>query len=66
VWQLDAEVAYKFTPTFNLAVGGNNLTDNYPERSGSAINYGSNLPYDVLSPIGTNGAYYYARVTYGF
>jgi iron complex outermembrane receptor protein len=24
------------------------------------------LPYDVLSPIGTNGAYYYARATYGF
>jgi iron complex outermembrane receptor protein len=47
-------------------VGGNNLTDNYPERSGSAINYGGNLPYDVLSPIGTNGAYYYARATYGF
>jgi iron complex outermembrane receptor protein len=66
VWQLDAEVTYKFTPKFNIAVGGNNLTDNYPERSGSAINYGGNLPYDVLSPIGTNGAYYYARATYGF
>lgn len=66
VWQLDAEVQYKFTPTFDIAVGGNNITDNYPERSGSEINYGGNLPYDVLSPIGTNGAYYYARVTYGF
>lgn len=66
VWQLDAEVTYKFTPKFSIALGGNNLTDNYPERSGSAINYGGNLPYDVLSPIGTNGAYYYATATYGF
>ncbi|MEI7053974.1 TonB-dependent receptor [Pseudomonas koreensis] len=66
VWQLDAEVTYKFTPKFSVALGGNNLTDNYPERSGSAINYGGNLPYDVLSPIGTNGAYYYASATYGF
>lgn len=66
VWQMDAEVAYKFTPQFSLAVGGNNLTDNYPERSSSAINYGGNLPYDVLSPIGSNGAYYYARATYAF
>ena len=66
VWQLDAEVQYKFTPTFDIAVGGNNITDNYPERSSSTINYGGNLPYDVLSPIGTNGAYYYVRVTYGF
>ncbi|KPN90279.1 TonB-dependent receptor plug domain-containing protein [Pseudomonas nunensis] len=66
VWQLDAEVQYKFTPKFDIALGGNNLTDNYPERSKSEINYGGNLPYDVLSPIGTNGAYYYARATYGF
>ena len=66
VWQLDAEVQYKFTPTFDIALGGNNLTDNYPDRSNSQINYGGNLPYDVLSPIGTNGAYYYARATYGF
>ncbi|MDU8498854.1 TonB-dependent receptor [Pseudomonas syringae] len=66
VWQLDAEVQYTFTPTFDIAVGGNNLTDRYPERSNSQINYGGNLPYDVLSPIGTNGAYYYARATYGF
>ncbi|RMN59975.1 TonB-dependent receptor [Pseudomonas amygdali pv. hibisci] len=66
VWQLDAEVQYTFTPTFDIAVGGNNLTDRYPERSNSQINYGGNLPYDVLSSIGTNGAYYYARATYGF
>jgi hypothetical protein len=37
-----------------------------PGTLGSAINYGGNLPYDVLSPIGTNGAYYYASATYGF
>ena len=66
VWQLDAEVQYKFTSAFDIALGGNNLTDNYPDRSNSQINYGGNLPYDVLSPIGTNGAYYYARATYGF
>lgn len=66
VWQLDAEVQYKFTPKFDIALGGNNLTDKYPDRSNSQINYGGNLPYDVLSPIGTNGAYYYARATYGF
>ncbi|MGA4634801.1 TonB-dependent receptor plug domain-containing protein [Pseudomonas solani] len=66
VWQLDAEVQYKFTPQFSVALGGNNLTDRYPDRSSSEINYGGNLPYDVLSPVGSNGAYYYARATYGF
>ncbi|MGH8446124.1 MAG: TonB-dependent receptor plug domain-containing protein [Solimonas sp.] len=65
-WQLDAEVEYKFTPRFAVAIGGNNITDNYPERSSDEINYGGNLPYDVLSPIGANGAYYYGRFTFTF
>lgn len=65
-WQLDAEVEYKLTPQFSVALGGNNLTDAYPTRSNSDINYGNNLPYDVLSPIGSNGAYYYSRAVYRF
>ncbi|WP_043114249.1 TonB-dependent receptor plug domain-containing protein [Solimonas soli] len=65
-WQLDAEVEYHITTQLSLAVGGNNLTDNYPERSNDDINYGHNLPYDVLSPIGSNGAYYYGRLNYSF
>ena len=32
----------------------------------SDIHYFGNLPYDVLSPIGSNGAYYYGRVRYTF
>ncbi|WP_018971745.1 TonB-dependent receptor plug domain-containing protein [Rudaea cellulosilytica] len=65
-WQLDAEVEYKFTPTFSVAVGGINLTDNYPTRSSDDINYFGNLPYDIISPIGFNGAYYYARARLTF
>ncbi|MFT3789888.1 MAG: TonB-dependent receptor [Rudaea sp.] len=65
-WQLDAEVEYKFTPAFSLAVGGVNLTDNYPTRSDSDINYYGNLPYDIISPIGFNGAYYHARARLTF
>ena len=65
-WQLDAEVEYKFTPAFALALGAVNLTDNYPTRSNSDINYFGNLPYDIISPIGFNGAYYYARARLTF
>lgn len=65
-WQLDAEAEYKFSKQLAFSLGVNNLTDKYPERSSPAINYGGNLPYDVLSSIGTNGAYYYARATYSF
>ena len=65
-WQLDAEVEYRITPRWSVAIGGQNLTDNYPDRSNSDIHYFGNLPYDVLSPIGSNGAYYYGRVRYTF
>ena len=65
-WQLDAEVEYRITPQWSVAVGGQNLTDNYPDLSNADIYYYGNLPYDVLSPIGSNGAYWYGRVRYTF
>ncbi len=65
-WQLDAEVEYRITPQWSVAIGGQNLTDNYPDLSNSDIYYYGNLPYDVLSPIGSNGAYYYGRVRFTF
>ena len=65
-WQLDAEVEYKITPKWSVALGGQNLTDEYPDRSIDDIAYFGNLPYDVLSPIGSNGAYYYSRIRYTF
>lgn len=65
-WQLDAEAEYRFTDNLSAAIGGNNITDQYPDRSISDISYFGNFPYDVISPIGINGAYYYARVRYVF
>ncbi|MDV3467815.1 TonB-dependent receptor [Stenotrophomonas sp. C3(2023)] len=65
-WQLDAEVEYRFSPRWSVAIGGQNLTDNYPDLSNDDIYYFGNLPYDVLSPVGSNGAYYYGRVRYTF
>jgi len=65
-WQLDAEAEYRFTQNLSAAIGGNNITDQYPDRSIPDITYFGNFPYDVISPIGINGAYYYARVRYAF
>ena len=65
-WQLDAEVEYRVSPNWSVALGGLNLTDEYPDLSSADISYFGNLPYDVLSPIGSNGAYYYTRVRYTF
>lgn len=65
-WQLDAEVEYRFTDHFSAALGGDNITDQYPNRSIPDISYFGNFPYDVISPIGINGAYYYGRLRYTF
>lgn len=65
-WQLDAELEWRPTRQWALAVGGLNITDRYPDRSAEDIAYFGNLPYDVLSPIGFNGAYWYARARYIF
>lgn len=65
-WQLDAEVAYAISDAWTVAVGGQNLTDNYADRSIDDIAYFGNLPYDVLSPIGSNGAFWYGRVSWTF
>ncbi len=59
--QLDAEVAVHVTDAVELALGGSNLLDEYPDLSSDEINVFGNLPYDVLSPIGVNGRYLYLR-----
>ncbi len=65
-WQLDLEAEWRLSPALSLALGGVNVGDRYPSRSEPDISYFGNFPYDVLSPIGFNGAYYYAKARYKF
>ena len=65
-WQLDLEAEYHLGTQWTLAIGGQNILDNYSDRSIDDIAYFGNLPYDVLSPVGSNGAYWYGRVRYRF
>jgi iron complex outermembrane receptor protein len=64
--QLDLEAGYRFNDAVRVAIGGANILDNYPDRSNGDIFTGGVFPYDVISPIGFNGAYYYARLKYSF
>ena len=66
VWSFDAEVAYNITDAWLVAIGGDNLFDEYPDESNGDNNYFGHLAYDVLSPIGMNGRYWYARTSYNF
>jgi iron complex outermembrane receptor protein len=65
-WGVDLDVEYRVTKGLKVALGGNNIFDEYPDRSSSDIDYFGNLPYDVLQPISFNGAFYYLRGTYSF
>lgn len=65
-WQLDAEAELHLTARLSVALGGYNLTNQYPTRSNHDIDYAGNFPYDVISPIGVNGAYWYGRARYAF
>ncbi|MGE0595419.1 MAG: TonB-dependent receptor plug domain-containing protein [Hyphomonadaceae bacterium] len=64
--QLDLEAGWRFNERLSLAIGGANVLDEYPDRSNDDIFTGGVFPYDVISPIGFNGAYYYARLNYSF
>jgi iron complex outermembrane receptor protein len=66
VWSVDVEFAAKVNDDWTVAIGADNLTDEYPDRSSDDINYFGHLPYDVLSGIGMNGRYLYFRTQYDF
>lgn len=66
VAQLDLEGEVRLTPTFAVAIGGANVLDTYPDRSSADIYTAGVFPYDVVSPIGFNGAYWYARAKLTF
>jgi len=66
VWSVDAELAAQISDDWMVAVGADNLLDEYPDLSDGNINYFGHLPYDILSPIGMNGAYFYLRTQYKF
>ncbi len=65
-WVFDMDMEYDLTDKISVAIGGNNIFDNYPDRTVSGNSYFGNFPYDIVAPIGMNGAYYYARLTYNY
>ena len=64
--QIDVEVGYTVSEAVKVTLGVVNVTDNYPDESSDDINFFGNLPYDILSPIGVNGRFFYlsTRLTF--
>ena len=64
-WVVDADVRYSFTDNWDIAVGGANLFDEYPDESIFDISFFGNLPYDVLST-SVNGRYLYLKASFRY
>jgi iron complex outermembrane receptor protein len=60
---LDASVSYA-VERWTFTLGGNNITNVYPEKNNAANNFHGILPYPQSSPFGFNGSYWYASAAY--
>jgi len=72
-WVVDLELRFKPTEFISLAVGANNLLDEYPDRAPfgtvNGFNFGLNtafLPYSSQSPFGFSGRFLYGRLSIDF
>lgn len=62
----DLEVRYAVTPKLNLALGADNVFDQYSETLPPSLNTTGNTPFANYTPFGTGGRYVYARANYAF
>lgn len=72
-WVVDMELRFNPVETIQLAVGANNLFDQYPDRLPfgvvNGVNFGLNnsfLPYSSQSPFGFSGRFLYGRISVEF
>jgi iron complex outermembrane receptor protein len=63
---VDLEARYAFTKQLSLALGADNVFDQYPDAYTTAQNTTGNAPFSNYSPFGRSGRYVYARVNYAF
>jgi iron complex outermembrane recepter protein len=71
-WVTDLDVAYKFNKSVKVSIGADNLFNTYPTKniaSTTAFQGNDNLgifPYSGISPFGSNGTFYYTKLSYKF
>lgn len=63
---LDLEARVNFNEQWRLAVGAENLTDEYPDALTINLNTTGNTPYSNYSPFGRSGRLLYVRLNYDF
>jgi len=63
---VDLEGRLAVTPKLTLALGADNVFDQYPETQPPSINTTGNTPFSSYAPFGRAGRYIYGRATYAF
>ena len=63
---VDLEARYAVTPKFNVAVGADNVFDEYPEALPPSLNTTGNAAFANYAPFGRSGRFIYARAAYSF
>ena len=60
-WTLDVSASYK-AGGWTFTIGGDNVTDEYPDEIILPNTTGGQIPYSTASPFGFNGAFVYGKV----
>jgi iron complex outermembrane recepter protein len=63
---VDLEARYKLMDKINLAVGANNMFDEYPNMTPTNVNTNGPVGFPGFSPFGFNGRFVYTRVSYSW
>jgi iron complex outermembrane receptor protein len=63
---IDLEGRFEPTERLRLALGAENLLDEFPDAFPVARNATGNTPFSNYAPFGRSGRYVYGRVSYGF
>ena len=63
---VDLEARYKLMDKINLAVGANNLLDEYPNVTPTNVNTNGPVGFPGFSPFGFNGRFMYTRISYNW
>jgi len=63
---IDLEGRFGITENIKVAVGADNVTDEYPDAQPAALNTTGNTPFSNYSAFGRSGRFVYGRLTYSF
>lgn len=63
---VDLEASMTFDDRYTVAVGGDNVFDEYPDDEGNGVAKAIGAKYALTSPFGFNGAFWYLRASASF